>query len=105
MMPDFEPYYAVIFTSKRSSDQKGYDEMNDLTFELVEKQKGYLGAERYYNDDGYHVSIIMFKTQADIVEWKLNPVHKQAQKLGKERWYDYYNVKVCKVEREYEFNR
>jgi len=27
-----------------------------------------------------------------------------AQQKGRENWYSWYNVRICKVEREYEFN-
>lgn len=98
-------YYVVIFTSVRSDDVEGYDEMDKLTFQLVEKEKGYLGAESFSNENGRRVTIVKFKTEEDILRWKNQPVHQKAQILGRERWYRHYNVKICKVEREYEFNK
>ena len=100
-----EPYYLAIFTSKRSKDQEGYEEMDKETYRLVEIQPGYLGAENYSNQEGFHVAIIKFKTAEDIRRWKSHPRHQEAQAMGRHRWYEYYNVKVCKVEREYEFNK
>ncbi len=37
------PYYAVIFTSVKIPDDKGYDEMSKKMVELVSKQEGFLG--------------------------------------------------------------
>ena len=39
------PYYAVIFTTIKSGDLTGYDEMNARMFELAQQQEGYLGIE------------------------------------------------------------
>lgn len=104
-MTQFEPYYIVIFTSEKSKNLDGYDEMNEKTFELVESQPGYLGSESFYNDEGRHVTLVRFKTKEDISNWKNNELHLKAQKKGKELWYDHYSVHICKVEKEYDFNR
>jgi len=100
-----ENYYVIIFTTIRTEGDNGYEEMNEETFRMVEKQQGYLGADSYKNENGENVTIVKFKTKEDIRNWKENSKHQEAQKLGREKWYKYYNVKVCRVEREYEFNK
>ena len=105
-MKSFEPYYVAIFTSTRSGiDEEGYEKMNIETFDLVEKQAGFLGAESFSNEEGKHVTLVKFETESDMINWKNHTFHLEAQRLGKEKWYDFYNVKVCKVEREYEFHK
>ena len=47
------PYYAVIFTTIKSDDLTGYDEMNARMFELAQRQKGFLGIESGRGDE-YH---------------------------------------------------
>jgi len=37
------PYYAVIFTSKRTSVDENYFEMADKMVELAQLQEGFLG--------------------------------------------------------------
>ena len=100
-----EGYYVVIFTTIRTAGDNGYDAMNEETFRLVETQSGYLGSESFSNSEGKNVTIIKFKTLEDIQKWNNNSVHKRAQELGREKWYQHYNLKICKVEREYEFNK
>jgi len=105
-MKPFKPYYVAIFTSKRTGiDEEGYEKMNKIAADLVEDQKGFLGMESFSSANGRHVTIVRFETEMDIANWKMNEKHKEAQLLGREKWYSYYNVKVCKVEREYEFNK
>ena len=38
-------YYAIIFTTISSEEDKGYSEMADVTLELAEQQDGFLWVE------------------------------------------------------------
>jgi len=38
-----------------------------------------------------------------IKHWKQNTEHLLAQQYGREKWYVHYKVRICLVEREYEF--
>ena len=40
------PYYAVIFTSVKIDEDKGYSEMAEKMIELVSQQDGFLGFEQ-----------------------------------------------------------
>jgi heme-degrading monooxygenase HmoA len=96
------PYYAVIATTFRTNDNDGYDEMADAMEELVAEQPGYLGHE--FARDGIGINVSYWQTLEDIKNWKYLEQHLAAQKLGKEKWYQSYKVRICKVERDYEFN-
>ncbi len=95
------PYYAVIFTSVKIPDDKGYDEMSKKMVELVSKQEGFLGFESAREDLGITVSY--WRDEASILKWKSNPEHQKAQKQGKELWYKHYKIRIAKVERDYGF--
>lgn len=98
------PYYAVIFTSKRTPDYANtYAEMAEKMETLARTQPGFLGVDSARNDIGITVSY--WKSLADIAHWKQNFEHQLAQKQGRNIWYSYYNVKICKVEREYTFEK
>ena len=101
MTSNFEPYYAVIFTSKRTEGDNGYAEMSQLMDSLVKKQKGFIGVDSARNDIGITVSY--WKNLEAIKNWKQQTDHLMAQKKGRTDWYSWYNVRICKVEREYEF--
>lgn len=98
-----ESYYAVIFTSVQTKNIQGYSEMADLMETLAKQQPGFLGIESARNDIGITVSY--WQSLEGIKNWKANLDHLTAQKKGREQWYSYYKVRVCKVEREYEFER
>lgn len=97
------PYYAVIFTSKHTSNTEGYSEMAKQMEDLAKQQDGYLGIESARNDVGITVSY--WETIDAIKQWKQHTDHLFAQQKGRSDWYSWYHVRICKVEREYEFNK
>ena len=94
------PYYAVIFTSKKINEDKGYSKMSDRMVKLVSQQNGFLGFESAREELGITVSY--WKDEASIQNWKKNLEHQEAQNLGKEIWYQQYKVRIAKVEKDYE---
>ncbi len=71
--------------------------------QLAQEQPGYLGMDHARSAIG--ITISYWNTKADILNWKNNLEHLKAQKLGKDLWYDSYNIRICRVEREYHFKR
>jgi heme-degrading monooxygenase HmoA len=93
------PYYAVIFSSLRTEGDNGYEAMSDQMLELAKQQPGYLGFESARKEIGITVSY--WESEEAIRNWKMNLEHQLAQKMGKEKWYSQYRIRVCLVEREY----
>ena len=96
------PYYAVIFTSTQRQAIQGYSEMSIKMNTLAEQMPGYLGMDSARGAVGITVSY--WESLEAIKHWKQQADHRLAQKRGREDWYSWYNVKICKVEHEYEFN-
>jgi heme-degrading monooxygenase HmoA len=101
------PYYAVIFSSthkhKQGEDDLGYGAMAAQMDALVRKQPGFLGADSARGADGLGITVAYFDSLEAIREWKANAEHLTAQRLGRERWYRAYSVRICRVERAYAF--
>lgn len=100
-MKDNNPYYAVIFTSTHSDNTVGYDDMATQMETLAKTQEGFLGIESVRNSVGITVSY--WENLDAIKKWKQQTDHLVAQQKGKADWYNWYKVRICKVEREYEF--
>ncbi len=97
------PYYAVIFTSTRTEGDKGYVEMAQQMEDLAKKQPGYLGIESARSELG--ITISYWESLDAIAKWKANTDHVLAQQKGIADWYSWYKVRICLVEREYDFKR
>ena len=95
------PYYAVIFSAQQTDDLDGYGPMADLMVELAAKQDGYLGVESTRDADGFGITVSYWRDEAAMAGWKANAKHLLAQKLGRERWYEHYELRVAKIERAY----
>lgn len=93
------PYYAVIFSSLRSDDEEGYAEMAERMLELAARQPGFLGVE--LAREGLGITVSYWASLEAIRSWKRNAEHLEAQRLGHQRWYVGFRVRVARVEREY----
>jgi heme-degrading monooxygenase HmoA len=104
------PYYAVIFTSLRtssgsssgSSDTDHHDEYSQTAkrmVELAKQQPGYLGVESAR--DGVGITVSYWKDTASIRKWKQHAEHLEAQEKGKNKWYTVFKTRVALVERDY----
>lgn len=100
-MNNNKPYYAVIFTSTRTDGDNDYGAMATLMEDLAKKQTGFLGIESAREAIGITVSY--WESLEAIASWKRDTDHKIAQQKGRTDWYTWYKVRICKVEREYEF--
>ena len=95
------PYYAVIFSTVLSENTDGYIAAAKRMEVLAKQQKGFLGIESARAEIG--ITISYWKTLADISAWKNNVDHTEVRKLGREKWYKKYQLRICKVERACDF--
>ncbi|MBT8312028.1 MAG: antibiotic biosynthesis monooxygenase [Eudoraea sp.] len=96
------PYYAVIFTSRLNPETDGYHDMAKKMEDLAKKQPGYLGFESAREKLG--ISISYWESLDAIDRWKSHAEHQFAQEMGIKQWYKWYKVRVCEVQREYDFS-
>lgn len=97
------PYYAVIFTNLRTAGDHGYEEMAERMIELGATMPGFLGLESAR--DGLGITISYWASADAIRNWHEQAEHKLAQQKGYDVWYQSFKLRVCKVERDYGFQR
>ncbi len=96
------PYYAVIFSSRRRAGDEGYEEMSARMVELAAQQPGFLGVESVRGSDGFGITVSYWSSGAAIAAWKANVEHLAAQKMGRQQWYEHYEIRIARVERAYQ---
>lgn len=99
------PYYVVCFSSLRTEGDNGYGEMADAMEQLARQQPGFLGVESARGADGFGITNSYWQDEASIREWKRNVDHLVAQRLGRQEWYQTYELRIARVERAYGFAR
>jgi heme-degrading monooxygenase HmoA len=98
-------YYAVIFTSLRTEGDQGYAEAAERMLALAREQPGFLGVESARGDDGLGITVSYWSDEAAILAWKQHPEHRAIRERGRSTWYNQCHTRVCKVERDYAFQR
>jgi len=98
------PYYAVIFTSLRTpADPAGYEITADRMLELARQQPGFLGVESARGADGLGITVSYWQSEEAIRRWREHAEHRLAQQQGREKWYARFSLRICRVERAWEF--
>jgi uncharacterized protein (DUF952 family)/heme-degrading monooxygenase HmoA len=102
-------YTAVVFTSRRRQDASaaddGYDEMALRMEHLARQQPGFRDILSVRGADGVGVTVATFDTERDAAAWKRHPEHLDAQRLGRERFYEWYELQISEVTRAYGWQR
>jgi heme-degrading monooxygenase HmoA len=96
------PYYAVIFTSVRTTGENNYSEIAAQMAELSAEQDGFLGME-HAAGDGLSITVCYWNSLDAIAVWRENSAHKLAQQKGYEEFYEAFTTRICKVERDNQF--
>jgi heme-degrading monooxygenase HmoA len=97
---------AVIFTStRRAGDDEAYGEMAARMEELAGQRPGYLGIESVRDPaTGEGITASYWATEADAAAWGADADHLGAQRLGRDRWYGAYALRIAVVSRTVRFN-
>jgi heme-degrading monooxygenase HmoA len=95
------PYWAVIFSAQRTEGDHGYAAMAAKMVELALARPGCLGAESARDAEGFGITVSYWTDEPAIAAWKAEAEHLVAQRLGRERWYAHYELRVARVERAY----
>src|SRR5439155_947543 len=85
------PYFAVIFTSIRSSsDPEGYGKTAERMLELARQQPGFLGVESAHGEDGLGITVSYWSSLEAVRHWRAQAVHVVAQEQVRAKSYDRY---------------
>ncbi|HWA10616.1 MAG TPA: antibiotic biosynthesis monooxygenase [Opitutaceae bacterium] len=100
------PYYAVIFASQRAPDDgRAYAAVAQRMADLGSGRDGFLGIDSVRGADRTGLTVSYWRDEASILAWRRDAEHQQAQRGGREAWYERYEVRIAKVERAYGFAR
>lgn len=94
------PYVAAIFTNRRTdSDDEGYAAAADRMESLAEHIPGFLGIESVRGADRVGVTVSYWTDDEAVAAWRAHPDHLETQARGRADWYEWYELRVARVER------
>ena len=88
--------YAVIFKAQIKTQDPTYASTAERLRELALQEYGCLEFTST-TQDSWEIAISYWPSRAHIQAWKDATEHKQAQTLGKSRWYESYHVEIVEV--------
>ncbi len=95
-----------IFRSRlRSENADGFEQLAARMLELAEAMPGFISYKVYTSEDGERCSIIEFESPEHLRAWREHPQHREAQRIGRERYYQEYSLHVSEPMRESSFQR
>lgn len=97
------PYYAVIFASQRTAGGDDYGATSDRMVELARQRDGFLGVESARDASGFGITVSYWRDEASIAGWKVDLEHREAQRRGRHGYYERFELRVAKVERQKSF--
>ena len=95
------PYYAVIFSSRRTEGDGGYEATAERMIELSRGMPGFLGIESVRGADGFGITVSYWRDEASIAAWRQHEEHLIAQQRGRREWYKHYDIRIARVENAY----
>ena len=97
---------VTLFRSRLTS-QAG-DDYIAMSAEMLDRAKSYPGfvaMKSFKSEDGERLTVVWWESDELQAAWRRDEKHRQAQKIGRERWYHYYHIEVAEVMREQQFTR
>jgi len=96
----------VLFRSKLTAAAgDDYAAMADEMLARAKGMTGFVDFKSFTADDGERLSVIWWESQDTLRGWADDARHIIAQRLGREKWYEYFRLEVAEVARSYGFDR
>ena len=73
--------------------------------DLAQHMPGFISIKTFTAPDGERVSLVEFDSEAAHQAWRKHPEHREAQRLGREKFYSEFRIQVCRLERSYGMKR
>ena len=86
------PSLIILFRSKLTDQaREDYQAMNAELEILVRQNPGFVDVNSYTAADGERLTVVWWRDEASLTEWRNLMRHREAQNTGRQKWYEYYN--------------
>ena len=97
---------VTVFRSRLMPGLKDeYVALVDRMQQIARTIPGYISHKGFWADDGERVTIVEFEHEEGQRAWRMHPEHIEAQKLGRLKYYEMYDIKVATVTHDHHFER
>ena len=85
--------------------QEEYVALVERMHEIAVAIPGYISHKGFWAEDGERVTIVEFAHEEGQRAWRTHPEHIAAQRQGRIKYYETYDIQVCNVMHEAHFDR
>ncbi len=98
---------VIIEFELREATESDFETALQQMQEQVKKYDGFLGETpcRSLDNENKLVSLFFWTDRESIKAWREDPEHVKIQQLGRDKIFARYKIRVCELEREYEWER
>jgi heme-degrading monooxygenase HmoA len=97
---------VILFRSRLTAEAgDDYRQMAAEMLATAREMPGFIEYKVFRAEDGERISVIWWKDLETLAAWRNHPRHRVAQKTGRERWYQNYNIEIAEVVRGGAFER
>ena len=95
----------TVFRSRiRRENVEEYENATARMDALARSMPGYVSHKGFTAEEGERVTIVEFESEETHRAWATHPEHREAQRLGRERFYAEFRIQVCMALRENAFS-
>ena len=89
---------VTVFRSRLRPDvREDYLALANRMNEIARTMPGYVSHKGFFAEDGERVTIVEFEHEEGQRAWRTHPEHVDAKKLGRDKFYEMYDIKVGEV--------
>jgi heme-degrading monooxygenase HmoA len=97
---------VTVFRSRlRGEGAAEYDETAGRMVDIASSMPGLVEVKTFSAEDAERVTLVTFESIESHNAWRDHPEHRQAQRMGRERFYSEYRIVVCAQLYEHSFIR
>jgi len=95
---------AVFRTRLRAdADMAALSALGERMYALATAMPGFVSYNDYSAADGESLTLVEFASERELLAWRDNAEHREAQERGRREFFTEYQVQVCRVDRAYRF--
>jgi len=96
----------VLFRSRLTPEAgSDYSEMLEHMARLAQASLGFVAEKSFTAEDGERLTVVWWQDEDTLKQWRNHVQHLVAQRVGREKWYQYYKLEVATVTRSNNFER
>lgn len=87
---------VIVFRSRlRPEHEAEFNRHADQVHARAIQMMGFESTKDFAAEDGERLTIVEFDSAENLAVWRDDPAHREAQQMGRDRYYSEYSIQVC----------